>query len=184
MEALIIPQIKLILSPKKITLPKTQCTAIITTNNSDSVVIEWGDGFSDSHNTNLNLITQTHDYADTGHYIVKAIAYNKNTCYTSTTAAVYHADTFICFIPNVFTPNRDQTNEVFKPVVSFCKSYELKIFNRWGQLVYEGNYIAGKNPPPAWTGDSYEADTYLYLINAIDGDGMRYSYKGTVMLVR
>ena len=51
-EALEIPQIQLLATPKKITLPKTQCTATATTTNADSVVIDWGDGYSDNFNTN------------------------------------------------------------------------------------------------------------------------------------
>jgi gliding motility-associated-like protein len=183
-EALLIPQITLSIVPKKITLPNTQCTATITTTNADSVVIDWGDGYSLDLNLNLNLITQTHDYADTGHYIVKATAYNKNTCYTEVNSSVYHADTFMCFIPNAFSPNRDATNETFKPVVSFCKSYELTIYNRWGEVVYETNYIAGKAPQPAWSGDGNPSDTYIYMFTAKDGDNLNYSFKGTVMLIR
>jgi gliding motility-associated-like protein len=183
-EALTIPQIKLSIAPKKITLPKNQCTATIATANSDSVVIDWGDGYSLSLNLNLNLFTQTHDYIDTGHYIVKATAYNKNTCYTEAKAIVYHADTFICYIPNAFTPNRDATNETFKPVVSFCKSYELTIYNRWGEIVYETNYKSGNAPQPAWSGEGSPADTYIYIFTATDGDNVNYSYKGTVMLIR
>ncbi|MCX6189882.1 MAG: gliding motility-associated C-terminal domain-containing protein [Bacteroidetes bacterium] len=173
-EALAIPQIQLSISPKKITLPKTQCTATITTANAGSVVIDWADGFSDNFNLNLNFFTQTHNYADSGHYLVKATAYNTNTCYTKTSASVYHADTFTCFIPNAFTPNKDVTNEAFKPVVSFCKSYELIIFNRWGEEIYKANYIAGKNQEQVWTGEGCEMDTYLYILTAIDGDNIHY----------
>ena len=183
-EALTVPQIKLNITPKKVTLPKTQCTAIVSTKNSDSVVIDWADGFSDNFNTNVSLITQTHDYADTGHYIVKATAYNKNTCYTETKASVYHADTFMCFIPNVFTPNRDASNEVFKPVVSYCKSYELILYNRWGEEVFRTNYEVGKNQQPYWTGEGAPIDTYLYMLSAVDGDNLHYTFKGTVMLLR
>lgn len=183
-EALTVPQIKLNITPKKVTLPKTQCTAIVSTMNSDSVVIDWADGFSDNFNANVSLITQTHDYADTGHYIVKAVAYNKNTCYTETKASVYHADTFMCFIPNVFTPNRDASNEVFKPVVSYCKSYELIIYNRWGEEVYRTSYEVGKTQQPYWTGEGDPIDTYLYMLSAVDGDNLHYTFKGTVMLLR
>jgi gliding motility-associated-like protein len=183
-EALLIPQIILSIAPKKITLPKTQCIATITTVNSDSVVIDWGDGYSLNLNLNLNLITQTHDYSDTGHYVVKATAFNKNTCYIETNANVYHADTFMCFIPNAFTPNKDATNETFKPVVSFCKSYELTIYNRWGEIVYETKYTAGNGPQPSWSGEGSPMDTYVYTFSAIDIDNFHYSFKGTVMLIR
>lgn len=183
-EALDIPQIQLIATPKKITLPNTQCTAIVTTTNADSVVIEWGDGYSDNFNSNVSFITQSHDYSDTGHYTIKATAYNKNTCYIETIAKVFHADTFMCFIPNAFTANKDNLNEVFKPVVSYCKSYELVIFNRWGEEVYRENYTVGKNAMAGWNGEGQVADTYVYMLLAKDGDNNRRSFKGTVILLK
>jgi gliding motility-associated-like protein len=183
-EALRIPEINLNITPKKITLPASQCNAMITTSNADSVVISWGDGFTDQFNLNLSLISQIHDYADTGHYLVKATAYNKNTCYTETETIVNHADTFTCFIPNAFTPNKDAANETFKPVLSFCKSYELTIYNRWGTLVYSGSNLFGKAQEPEWTGGDLPPGTYIYIINAKDGENKAHHFKGTVMLVR
>ncbi len=183
-DVLLVPQIILSISPKKITLPGTKCTATLITSNGDSVVIAWGDGYSDYFNTNVNLITQSHDYSDTGHYIVKATAYNKNSCYTETQAGVYFADTFSCYIPNAFSPDKDATNEVFKPIMTYCKSYELTIFNRWGEVVYEAKYIAGKTPEPFWTGEGNASGTYIYILTARDADNIRHNFKGTVMLIR
>ncbi len=183
-EALSVPQIALQITPAKITLPKTECTATITSAQADSIVIEWDDGFSDNFNTSLASFTQTHQYVDTGHYEVKAIAYHKNSCYTETRAKVFHANTFLCYIPNIFTPNRDNLNEVFKPVVSYCKKYELTIYNRWGELVFENTYIAGQSAITGWDGGDYPSETYLYQIIARDGDNNRHTFSGTVMLVR
>ncbi len=183
-EALTPPQIQLMLSPKKVTLPNTLCTANIMTTNADSVVIDWGDGWSDNFNSGVGQFTQTHDYTDTGHYTVKATAFNKYSCYEEAYDKVYHADTFMCFIPNAFTPNRDNLNEAFKPVMSFCKSYEITIYNRWGEIVYEASYTAGSTPPPAWNGADYPSETYLYILSAKDGDNYRHTYKGTVILLR
>ena len=45
--------------------------------------------------------------------------------------------------PNAFTPNQDNLNDFFKPTVDCPKlfSYNLKIYNRWGELVYQTNDI-------------------------------------------
>jgi gliding motility-associated-like protein len=41
-------------------------------------------------------------------------------------------------LPNVFTPNGDGINDVFKPApYKFVDHINLKIYNRWGTLVYE-----------------------------------------------
>ena len=63
------------------------------------------------------------------------------------------------YVPNSFTPNVDGTNETFKPIITsgFYKgSDNLKIFNRWGEVVFEsfdpdigwdGTYGVGKYYP-------------------------------------
>ncbi len=43
------------------------------------------------------------------------------------------------FLPTAFSPNKDGINEYYRPVVSDISGYTLKIFNRWGELLYEGN---------------------------------------------
>jgi gliding motility-associated-like protein len=40
-------------------------------------------------------------------------------------------------IPNVFTPNDDQINDKFEVVVAYPEVYYLKVFNRWGEILFE-----------------------------------------------
>ena len=144
-----------------------------------------GQGFGTHGHKDMEIVTYVLEGA-VAHKdsLVKAIAYHKNSCYTETRAKVFHADTFLCYIPNIFTPNRDNLNEVFKPVVSYCKKYELTIYNRWGELVFENTYIAGQSIITGWDGGDYPSETYLYQIIARDGDNNRHTFSGTVMLVR
>ena len=72
------------------------------------------------------------------------------------------------FIPNVFTPNNDGWNDVWKPIYDLeCwVNVEFKIYNRWGSLVYEGwgdGFWDGSNKG----GPSYVADgIYVYTFRA------------------
>ena len=72
------------------------------------------------------------------------------------------------FIPNVFTPNNDGWNDVWKPIYDLeCwVNVEFKIYNRWGSLVYEGwnnDFWDGSNKG----GPSYVADgIYVYTFRA------------------
>jgi gliding motility-associated-like protein len=67
-------------------------------------------------------------------------------------------------IPNSFTPNNDQINEQFK-IFAECnfKTFELTIFNRWGEIIYTTN-----NPEAAWDGKvggkNVVAGSYSYKI--------------------
>lgn len=68
--------------------------------------------------------------------------------------------TFTCptyKIPNIFTPNKDGENEVLLPKpYRFVDKIDLKIYNRWGVLVFETN-----NPDINWDGKEMHSQTML-----------------------
>ena len=45
------------------------------------------------------------------------------------------------FFPNSFTPNGDYFNDVFEVKGYNIKKYQLLIYNRWGELIYESNSL-------------------------------------------
>ena len=55
--------------------------------------------------------------------------------------------------PNVFTPNADGKNDYFIPGIVSATNYDLKIFNRWGELMFETN-----NPLIHWDGKNKNTD--------------------------
>jgi gliding motility-associated-like protein len=50
-------------------------------------------------------------------------------------------------VPDVFTPNGDNLNDNFQVFPAYIKEYDLKIFNRWGELIF-----TSKNPEDRWDG--------------------------------
>jgi gliding motility-associated-like protein len=76
-------------------------------------------------------------------------------------------------LPNVFTPNSDNQNDVFKPFAGyrFVTYIELQIFNRWGNLVFNTT-----NPAINWngqdtSGNELASGTYFYVGKAFT-DGL------------
>lgn len=74
------------------------------------------------------------------------------------------------YIPNAFSPNQDGFNDVFIPFFSSgcaVNSYKLKIFNRWGALVFESD-----NPQNGWNGKASGEDApqgvYMYTITYVE----------------
>jgi gliding motility-associated-like protein len=54
--------------------------------------------------------------------------------------SVLYKQDLVIYVPNTFTPDEDQFNQTFKPILTegFKKdSYHLTIFNRWGEVVFE-----------------------------------------------
>jgi gliding motility-associated-like protein len=89
-------------------------------------------------------------------------------------------------IPNAFSPNRDYRNDVFKPLVSQCRfaEYNLKIFNRWGQRIFETS-----NPAAGWDGSLNghlcDVGAYVYMVTyRPNSDAERKVKHGTLMLIR
>jgi gliding motility-associated-like protein len=93
-----------------------------------------------------------------------AVVVNGDGCTSSaqkTVAVLFQCNPEKADIPNVFTPNGDQTNDVFTIVSPDNEEVLLmKIWNRWGQLVYEGTGPwDGKQD-----GEDAESDVYIYYI--------------------
>ena len=91
------------------------------------------------------------------------------------------------WLPNAFTPNRDNLNETFKPI-SLCNfsTYELKIYNRWGQQVF-----VTTDALTGWDGQFRDqeapSDVYVWIINYVlvrDGKTVTYRDSGEVTLIR
>jgi hypothetical protein len=183
-EALNIPQIIFSVIPRKITKPENKCIAHVSCTNADSVSIDWADGTGEAFTQNLDYFTASHIYMDTGEYFVKANAFNKNTCYSEKTIQVFYSDLFTCFVPEAFSPNKDHLNDLFKPVLTYCKSYEMDIYDRWGTLVFHESFIQGKNQQTGWSGDQYFPGAYIYILRATDGENKSHTVQGLVMLIR
>ena len=89
-------------------------------------------------------------------------------------------------VPNVFTPNADGMNDRFTPLYD-CNvgKYTLKVFNRWGQQVFESHNIAD-----GWDGrmegKQQELGTYAWWIEYANMDmpDVMYDLKGYVILLR
>jgi gliding motility-associated-like protein len=88
------------------------------------------------------------------------------------------------YIPNAFTPNGDNINDLFQIFSALpLKYFDLKVFDRWGEKVYEsedettgwdGSYKGAKEPSGIYT---YEA-----TIVSINGESA--NKKGSLTLIR
>jgi gliding motility-associated-like protein len=111
------------------------------------------------------------------HYTIRAKELNSP--YTSISNTVELIQAPLLHVPNVFTANGDGLNDVWKPVPAFVKDYTLKIYNRWGQLVFETN--DQKQPfTGAFSGTPTTSDVFVYLITYTGWDGSSQQVKGNL----
>lgn len=88
----------------------------------------------------------------------------------------------LLFIPNAFTPT-ETTNNVFKPAYTILKSYEMKIFNRSGVLLFTSKDI-NKGWDGYYKGRLCDIGTYVYIIKYENMEGRVYGQDGVVNLIR
>lgn len=117
-------------------------------------------------------------------YILQATDVNGCTDYDSVKIQVIPIHDI--FIPNVFTPNGDGNNDYFEVFGNkkTWKQFEVQVFNRWGEKVYESNDMNFK-----WDGiyksKPSPASVYVYQIHLVYLDNFTDKiYKGSVTLVR
>ena len=75
-----------------------------------------------------------------GDYSVTLLATSPLGCTSEYTLSIIYEEDLIFYVPNSFTPDGDQFNQVFVPIFSSGideYSYHLSIFDRWGELIFE-----------------------------------------------
>jgi len=96
---------------------------------------------------------------------------------------VKHCCDGIIFIPDVFTPNGDGKNDVFRLSMGYGYHVEqLRIFNRWGQLIFQE--FSNESWDGTFNGVQVELGDYFYQAEISCIDGARIFRKGEIMLVR
>ena len=125
-----------------------------------------------------------------GSVTYRVTASNQGGCTASddiTITSICNGDNY--FIPNTFSPNGDGVNDVFlvrgKGVYNV---HSLRIFNRWGQLVFEKRNFMANDPAAGWdgkiNGKVADMDVYVYIVDIICDNSNIVPYKGNVALIR
>lgn len=124
-------------------------------------------------------------FTNSGTYTVVLTVYNASgTCSDTATAIIILDDELSLEIPNVFTPNDDNINDVFTIKSKGVKEISLQIFNRWGEKLYE--FTGAK---AAWDGMTGQGGlvpdaTYFYFVKATGFSDKVIEKNGTVNLFR
>lgn len=88
----------------------------------------------------------------------------------------------IWYVPSAFTPNGDGNNEKFNPTMKDVRDLNLTIYNRWGQIIWQGDENSG-----GWDGSIYGqlAPEGVYTWTATFMSNFnRYNMRGTFTLLR
>ena len=104
-----------------------------------------------------------------------------------TITSVCNGDNF--FIPNTFSPNGDGMNDVFYVRGKGINLvHSLRVFNRWGQTVFEKRDFMANDQNAGWdgkiNGKIADMDVYVYIVEMYCDNANIVPYKGNVALIR
>jgi gliding motility-associated-like protein len=140
-------------------------------------VWDFGD---DTKSTDVNPV---HQYTKTGNYKVCLTAYNNSNCPSIACKTVPSEVLPLVGLPTGFSPNGDGKNDILFVRGAAIKTMNLKIYNRWGQLVFESN-----SQDVGWdgtfNGQPQPLEAYGYVLNVSFIDGSAKLLKGNITLLR
>lgn len=111
---------------------------------------------------------------------------NPSSCVVIDTARVVVRCEPRIYVPDAFTPNGDGTNDVLKIEAEHLTDFELKIFNRWGEVIFYTTDVNQKWDG-TYRGAIYPPMSYPYIVSfksKFFPDRPRASQRGAVLLIR
>ena len=105
-------------------------------------------------------------------------------CITVDTLLVNIVNTPSVFVPNAWTPNGDGHNDYLFPLtINVTQLKYFRVFNRWGQKVFETNII-GNGWDGNFNGKPQPIDVYVWTVEAVSSGGIIYKTSGRAVLLR
>ncbi len=115
---------------------------------------------------------------------------NEFGCRTTDSVTVHvRCNGSLVFIPNTFTPNGDGRNDYFFPRgKGIERMSSFRVFNRWGELIFERSNVALNDERAGWDGTSkgqaLPPDVYVYTMQSRCSSGEILTWKGDVTILK
>ena len=132
-----------------------------------------------------------------GLYEIMLVAMNQGMCPDTAYQVIRIQDELLVYVPNTFTPDYDENNQFFYPVITTIikpQTYEFTIFDRWGEIVYESKEVppapnSQPNTNNSWNGTinghACQDGTYIWKLRfTIKESGDVYEKIGHVNLLK
>lgn len=127
-----------------------------------------------------------HLYLTAGTHYPMQIVENEWGCSDTATNQLF-IEPFNLYIPNTFTPDGDEFNNVFQPKAYLdIFEWNMKIYNRWGELIFETNDFNTGWDGTIWNGRFAQDGLYIYKINyqTCEPNQPNYEITGHINILR
>jgi gliding motility-associated-like protein len=118
-----------------------------------------------------------------GNYPITLVVTTEHGCKDTITKVLNIEDEFLLYVPNSFTPNNDGINDVFTAKGLGIKKFEMYIFDRWGNMIFQTNDIQ-KGWDGTFKGTICADNVFVYKIVASGNDYIRREKTGHVTLLK
>jgi gliding motility-associated-like protein len=163
---------------------------------------QWNWDFGDPNNpAGSNEQNPFHVYSDTGLYCITLIITDQGgVCKDTAVKCIYIEAPFTFYIPNTFTPNGDNLNELFMGYGTFIKEFKMWIWDRWGNLIWscetngepqlssncqwDGKVVPGGPDLSGGSRQLVQEDVYVWKALIVDVYGRKKNFKGHLTVVK
>ncbi|MES2588196.1 MAG: PKD domain-containing protein [Bacteroidota bacterium] len=142
------PKANFFVNPDVITTYEPKAN-LFSQSSADAVKFEWDLPGAEIDTANTENTKATYPLGIAGEYLATLTVENFYGCRDSIAKTILIQDDLLMYIPNSFTPNGDIHNNTWEIAINGAdpNRFSLKVFNRWGQLIFESN-----DPKAAWDG--------------------------------
>tara|TARA_Y100000813_G_scaffold69064_1_gene48957 strand:- start:5509 stop:8664 length:3156 start_codon:yes stop_codon:yes gene_type:complete len=148
-------------------------------NSSNEISWNWNFGNQTFSNEQSPIVF----YENEGKYLINLEVLNFEGCSDTISKSIYVSNGLVLFVPNTFTPNGDNKNDVFNALALNYDTFELNIYNSYG-----ANLFTTTDPTIGWNGTYKERyvqeGTYVVTIFAVDVFGRVYNRNKNILLIK
>jgi gliding motility-associated-like protein len=144
-----------------------------------SSLTNWNWYFGDSTATNIQ--NPNHNYNYPGNYMVTLVVKDINGCIDTARREIMVV--LLPDVPTAFSPNADGQNDFFLVRGGPFKTINIKLYNNWGQLIFEtNNQLDGWNG--TFNGTEQPIGVYIWVVEVEMFTGKKFKKSGDVTLLR
>lgn len=122
-------------------------------------------------------------FDSSGICFIQLVVTDNNGCTDTTFQSIEIFDPHSLYVPNIFTPNADSSNDFFQLSGEGIDYFRMDIFNRWGELLFSSNSILD-----AWNGEfegkQVPEGTYYFILKVEFMNGDAENLNGSLTLIR
>ena len=154
---------------------------ILTNYSQGQLSTRW---FFDKPDQTDSSFNTSRNYSLPGAYKVQLTAYGKGGCDHTASYTFYINDSSGLTLPNIFTPNEDGVNDVYRPISRGLTSLSAFVYNRDGVTVWDWQGVNGCWDGRTYSGEKCADGVYFIVVQGVGFDGRKYKEYRHVTLLR